>query len=176
MSVIFIFLLSEQIGGNRADVGVYLRDKVVPALLLKHKMKMRGPPAMPIQLHQEFPNRPIMRNRVTDGLNTLEPEPPLLVRNHDAPLTRLIPARVLDIVVAGAVGLPDVDFYPGYRVAVAVLDGADAEEWFALRVEGHVSAVVEGRRVVGVEGPEDGAFGRVGGFGVVDAVDEEGEA
>ena len=27
-----------------------------------------------------------------------------------------------------------------------------------------------------VEGPEDGAFGAVRGFGVVDTVDEEGEA
>jgi hypothetical protein len=29
---------------------------------------------------------------------------------------------------------------------------------------------------VRVEGPEDGAFGAGGGFGVVDCVDEEGEA
>jgi hypothetical protein len=34
----------------------------------------------------------------------------------------------------------------------------------------------DGWGVVGVEGPEDGAFGGVWGFGVVDGVDEEGEA
>ena len=62
------------------------------------------------------------------------------------------------------------------RVAVRVLDGAEREHGLAFGVRGHAGAVGQDGRVVRVEGPQHGALGAPLGFGVVDAVDEEGEA
>ena len=57
-----------------------------------------------------------------------------------------------------------------------VAHGAEDEEWGAGGVLRHEGAVGHGFGFVGVERAKHGAFGGVGGFGVVDAVDEEGEA
>ena len=83
---------------------------------------------------------------------------------------------MLHIVKSLRVRLPNVDLHVGNRVAVYVFDGAEHEAGGALRIVGDG---VAGRHVGGfvrMEGPEDGAFGGVGGFGVVYGVDEEGEA
>lgn len=117
-----------------------------------------------------------MGNRIAHGLNPLEHKPAILIRNHDRALRRLIAVRVLHVIVAAAVRLPNVDFDALDRVALLVLDGAHGQHRHAFRVRGQAGAVGDRRGVVRVEGPQDGALGGVGRLGVVDAVDEEGEA
>jgi hypothetical protein len=132
---------------------------------------MTRPVTVPLQLLQQLTNRPIIRDRVRNRYNRLEPENPLSVAVHHSPLVRLLAAFILHIVLAVAVGFPDVDFYPFDGLAFSVFDRADYEAGLAVGVVGDLGAVGLGDGVVGVEGAEDGAFGAGGGFGVVDAVD-----
>ena len=125
---------------------------------------------MSLQHLQQLPHRPIMRDGITDGFQALEPEAPLLVALHDAPLARLVAVVVLHVVVARAVRLPDVDLDAGDGPAERVLDGADGQHGLAGWVRGHAAAVGEEGGIVRVEGAEDGALGSEGRFGVVDVV------
>lgn len=90
---------------------------------------------------------------------------------HHSSLIRLLAALILHVVFPVAVCFPDVDLDAFHWLSVGVFDGADDEAGLAGRVVGDLSAVGFGDGVVRVEGPEDGAFGAGGGFGVVDAVD-----
>lgn len=119
----------------------YLRDQVIPTLLLKHEVQMRRPPAVPIQHLQELADGAIVGDGIAHGLDALEPEPALLVGHHDGALARLAALGMLHVVVAGAVGLPDVDLDARHGIAGAVSDGAEAEEGLTLWVGGHVGAV-----------------------------------
>lgn len=78
--------------------------------------------------------------------------------------------------MARGIRLPDIDLHVGDGVSVGIFDCADDEEGLAGGVVGDAGAWGEGLGVVRVEGAQDGAFGAVGGFGVVDGVDEDGEA
>ena len=109
-----------------------------------------------------------MGNGVWNWCNRTEPKHALGVTGHHAAAIGPLPARVLHIIVARGIGLPDIDLHVGDGVAVGVVDGADDEEGFAGGIVGDGGAGGKGRGVVGVEGAEDGAFGAVGGFGVVD--------
>lgn len=95
---------------------------------------------------------------------------------HDSSLIRHLASFILHVVFAIAVRFPDVDFHAFDRLPLRVFDGADDQTRLTLRVVGDLRAVGLGEGVVRVEGSEDRAFGAGGGFGVVDAVDEEGEA
>ena len=95
---------------------------------------------------------------------------------HHGPLIRALAAGVLHVVESLTVGFPDVDFDSFDGGAGGGFEGAEDEAGFAVRVVGDLRAVGLGLGFVGVEGAEDCAFGAGGGFGVVDAVDEEGEA
>lgn len=117
-----------------------------------------------------------MRDRIRHRHNRLEPKLPLGITLHHAPPIRRVQIRVLHIVMPCAVRLPDVDLAVGDGLIVDVREGTEHEEGLAGRVVGDGLPVGEGRGVVCVEGAEDGAFRGVGGFRVVDAVDEEGEA
>ncbi|KAK4674410.1 hypothetical protein QC763_0024040 [Podospora pseudopauciseta] len=75
-----------------------------------------------------------------------------------------------------AVRLPDINLDALNGVPSRVSDGTNGKHRLTRRVGGHRGAVLEEGRIVGVEGAEDGALGRAGGFGVVDVVEEEGEA
>lgn len=149
---------------------------MVPTLLLKHEVEMRRPPAVASQLREELSDGAVMGNGVADGLDAFKPEHALFVRDHDAALAGLVPALVLNVVVAAAIRLPDVDLDAGDRVTVAVLNSAQAEERLSLRVVGHLGAIAQRGGIVGVERSENGPLGGIGGLGVVNAVYEQGEA
>lgn len=153
-----------------------LRDQVIPALLLKHEMKMGRTPAVSAQMVQQLSYRSVVRDGIADGFDTLEPESPIVVRHHDAPLARLRSSLVLHVIMPAAVRFPDVDLDPRHRVSLAVLDCANHQQRLAFGISRHVRAVLQRRRIVRVERAQDGALGRVGRLGVVDAVDEQGEA
>lgn len=139
-------------------------------------MHMCRPVTVPSQEHQQLANGPVMWDGVADGLNPFEPEAPLLVAHEDAPLARLAAVRMLHVVVPAAVSLPNVDLDAGHGVAFGVFDGADRKHGLALRVAGHARAIGQGRRVVRVEGPQEGALCGVGRLGVIYTVDQEGQA
>lgn len=117
-----------------------------------------------------------MRNRVGDGRNSLEPEHTFLVGGHDASTIGPIPPGILHIIMAGGIRLPDIDLHVFDGLPVGIFDGADDEEGLAGGIVADAGPGDEGRGVVRVEWTEHGAFGAVGGFGVVDGVDEDGEA
>ena len=117
-----------------------------------------------------------MRDWIRYRLNGLEPQRPVGVALHHAAAVRLLAIRILHIVVAGGVGFPDVDFDVGDRRAVDVFHRDQDEAGLAQGVVRDRVAVGERFGVVGVEGTEDGAFGAVGRFRVVDGVYEQGEA
>jgi hypothetical protein len=117
-----------------------------------------------------------MRNRIRHGYNRIEPEHALVVTfDNGAPIGLVAPVFVLHVVFAMRIRLPNVDFHPGHRGARRGFHGAQHEKWCTGRVGRDGGPGGQGGRVMCVEGPEDGAFGRGGGFGVVDGVDEEGE-
>jgi hypothetical protein len=152
------------------------RDQMIPPLLLEHKMHMRRPPGMAMQLLQQLADRPIVRNRITNGPDGLEPKGTFLIRLHDRSAVGRVALGALHVIVPRRIRLPDVDFHAGDGVSGRVSDGAEDETGRSGGVGGDVLPGGDGRGVVGVEGPEDGAFGGAWGLGVVDGVDEEGEA
>jgi hypothetical protein len=90
---------------------------------------------------------------------------------HHSSLIRPFSSRVLHIVKALAVRLPDVDLHTFYWLAAGVFYGAEYETWFAFGIVGDLRAVRLALSFVGVEGSENCAFCAGWWFGVVDAVD-----
>lgn len=119
-----------------------------------------------------------MRNRIANGHDPLEPERAFVVAPQDPSPIRPsdVAVRVLDVVEARRVGLPDIDLAFLDGLAVRVEDAAGDEEGGAVGVVGEDGAVGHVVGVVGVEGAEDCAGRAVWGFGVRDGVYEQGEA
>lgn len=92
--------------------------------LLEHEMHMARSVAMAFQSLQELANRSIVRDWIGHGNDCLEPEDAFLVTVHYCSLIRTFTAGVLDVVVAFAIGLPDVDLDFVDRLALGVLDRA----------------------------------------------------
>lgn len=132
---------------------------------------------MPAQPAQQLPHRPVIRNRIRHGHDGVEPEHALCIAVYDGATVGLAaPVVVLHVVLAVAVSLPDIHLNAGHGVAGGGLDGAQDEQRVAVGVGGDGEAVGVGGGVVGVEGAEDSALCGVRGLGMVDGVDEEGEA
>lgn len=124
-----------------------------------------------LQQLQQLPDRPIVRNRIRDRHNRLEPERALDIALHDRAAVRPGPLRILHVVEALAVRLPDVDLDALDRLARGVLDGAEDQAGLAGGVVADGSAVALVLGFVCVEGAEYRAFGAGGWLWVVDAVD-----
>jgi hypothetical protein len=128
-----------------------------------------------MQCLQQSPNRPVVRNRIRHWHDGLEPEDALCVAAHDASAVRPIVVSMLHIVVACRVGFPDVDLAAFNGLAGRVLECAEYETRLAGGVGGDGRATGQVLGFVGMEGSQNGAFGTVGWFGVVNGVDEEGK-
>lgn len=152
------------------------RNKMIPPLLLKHKVHVARPHRMPPQRPQQLPHGPITRNGVRYRLNRFKPKHSLPITSQNPSPIRAFTIGVLHIVHASGVCFPNIDFHVVDGVVVHVFDGADRKEGFTAWIVGEEGAGGEEGGFVGVEGAEDGAFGCVGGFGVGEGVDEEGEA
>lgn len=149
---------------------------MIVSLLLEHKMHMTGPVAMPLQQLQQLAHGSIMRDRVGNGDDRLEPKVALLIALHHRPLIWPFSSRILHVVEPFAVRLPNVDLDALDRPSICIFDCAQDKAGFAVGIVGDCGAVGFGLRFVGVEGPKDCAFGAGGWLGVVDAVDKEGKA
>ena len=151
------------LGRDSAEINIRIdrdvRDQMIIALLLEHKMHMARSIRMPPQQLQQRAHRPIMRDRIRHWNNGLEPEVPVLITTHDRSTVRPVSIRVLHVVEALRVRLPDVDRGVGDRAAGRVFDGAEDEAGFAFRVVRDGAAVRGRLSFVRVEGAEDGAFG-----------------
>lgn len=149
---------------------------MIPTLLLEHKMHVRRPPRMSFQELEQLSYWPIMRNRIADRHDRVEPESAFLIARHDTAPIGAIVLRILYIVVPAAVRLPDVDFDALDRRPGRVFDGAEHKAGLAFGVRRDVAAGGDDLGFVAVEWPEDGTFGAGGGLRVVDCVNEEREA
>ncbi len=85
-----------RVKGGRGDA----RNQMIPPLLCKHEMHVRRPPRMAMQLLQQLPDRPIMRDGIADGRNRLEPKDALFVGLHDSSSVGRLAVCVLHVVVS----------------------------------------------------------------------------
>ena len=154
----------------------HIRDEMIPALLFKHEMHMAWPIRMAMQQRQELAHGPVVGNGIRHRPDGLVPKVAVPVAPHHASPIRALAVRILHVVMSTRVRLPNVDLDVRDRRAVDALDTADAQQLLALRIGRHDAAVVDGVDLVRVDGAEDRAFGGAGGFGVVDRVDEQGQA
>ena len=83
---------------------------------------------------------------------------------------------MLNIVMASTIRLPDINLHALNWDPIDILYCAEYEAGLSFGIVGHQLAIRDCLRFVGMEWPEDGAFGGCGGFRVIDCVDEEGEA
>ena len=137
---------------------------------------MRWPPRVPTHHPQQFPYRPVVRDRIWHRLNRLEPKASVGTTPHYCPPIGSLPISVLHVIKPLGVRFPDVDFHIGDWVTVHVFDSAKDEARGALGVVRNEFAGDHVRGFVRVKRAENGTFGGVVWFGVVDGVDEEGEA
>lgn len=129
------------------------RYQMVEALLLKHEMHVARPPAMPSQLRQQFTYRPVVRNRIRHGHDSMEPEHALLIAVYDrATICFASSIVVLYVVLAMAVRLPNVDLDAFNGRARRGFDRAEHQQRVAVGVGGDGEAVGVGGSVVRVEG------------------------
>ena len=150
---------------------------MIKPFLLKHKMHMAWSPTMPPKPFQQLPHRPIVRDRIRHRHNRLEPKQALLIAQHNCPAVRLVaPVLVLHVILSVAVCFPDVNLDAGQGRARGGFHGAQDEQRRAGGVGRDVGSGRQRGRVVSVKRAEDGAFSGGGRLGVVDGVDEEGEA
>jgi len=156
----------------RTNKGYDLRNQVIEPFLLEHEMHVTRPVRMPLERLEQFPHRPIVRNRIRYRHDSLEPEFTLLIATQYCSSFRRRPVGVLHVIKTLAVSLPDIDFGVRDRRASRVAHAAENQTRLALRIVRDRAAVCFGFGVVRVERSEDGAFSRGGGFGVVDTVDE----
>lgn len=128
---------------------------------------------VPSQPAQELPDRSIVRDGIRNGHNGPEADHAILVAHHHATPVGSLPVGILHVVEALGVRLPHVHGHPGQRPPPGVLDGAHDQQRLPVLVGGNGSPGLDAVRILGVEGPEDGALGGPGKLGVVDGVDEQ---
>ena len=149
---------------------------MVPPLLLKHKMHVSRPPRMPIQNFEQLAYRAIVWYRIANRYNGFEPEHTRLITRHNTAAIRAIAFCVLYVVMPAAVGLPDINLNAFDRRSGWILNTAEYETGLAFGIRGNIGARRKDLRLVAVEWPENGAFSAGRRFGMIDCVDEEGEA
>jgi len=104
---------------------VYSRDQVIETFLFKHKVHVAWPPAMSAQLLQQLADRPIIGDRIGHRHNCLEPEDSVLVTHEYRSAVGIVaPVLILYVILALAVGLPDINLDAGKRYVSGGFDAA----------------------------------------------------
>lgn len=116
---------------------VMIRYEIVPPRLFEHEVQMCWTIWMSVKLLQELSDRPIVRDRVRYRLDSFEPKMSIFIAFHNTSSIGRGFIGILDIVVAGRVGLPYVDLDALNRVAFRVLNGARDYAWLAIWIVGH---------------------------------------
>ena len=97
-----------------------LRDQVVVAWLLEHKMHMTRSIWMPFQQLEQASDWAIVWDRVWYGNNSFEPECTLFVALQDRASVGSRTLSVLDVVESLTIRFPDIYFDAMYRLAGSV--------------------------------------------------------
>lgn len=148
---------------------------MVVARLLEHEMHMTRAHRVSIQDLKKLADGSVVRDRVGDGHDGLEPEVALVVAVQHCPSVRSVTLRVLDVIKSVRVGLPHVDLDAGDGVSLSVFDAADDQTPLPLRVVMDQFSMFHVFRFMRVKGPQHGAFGRLRWFRMVDRVHQKRE-
>ena len=149
---------------------------MIPSLLLEHEVHMRRPPWVAPEELEQLPDWPVVRDWVADGRDSVEPEPALVVGHEYCAPVRSVALRVLDVVVAGRVGLPDIHLDAGDGPALRVSYGAGDHARLSLGVLRNRASRVDDFGLVGMKGSEDRVLDTTRRLRGIDGVHEEGEA
>lgn len=136
---------------------------------------MARPKRVAPELPQHIPDGPVDGDRIRHGSHRLETKP-CLVAHHDASTVRALTALILCIVVARGVRLPNIDTRADDRIPGGVPQGAADEHGLTFAIATDGAAVLEGDRIVCVEGAEHGPLGCARRLRVVHGVNEHREA
>ena len=113
------------------------RNQIIKSLLLEHEVHMARSPAMSSQFFEQLADRPIIRNWVWHGYNTLEPKNTILVTSDNCTAICLIaPVFILYVIFAMGVCLPYIHLDVWYRLTGCGLDGTENEQGLAVGVGG----------------------------------------
>ena len=110
-----------------------MRDKWLIARRIDEKMHMRRPHRMAPDLQDHFPHGSIGRDRITAGQNSAKEKPAIGIGDKPRPgrrSLRLI-GRLLRIVKAVIVGVPNIDRNARQRFALEIGDAALHKHPFA---------------------------------------------
>lgn len=127
------------------------------------------------QLDQQLPDWTVNWNRVWDRDDGLEPEHAILPAAQDGSLVWPVSTRILHIVQTLAVRLPYVNFDSLDRLAVGVFDNTHHKAFLAVGIVRNQGPVLGDCCFMRVERPEDSSFCATSGFGMVDAVHQQGQ-
>ena len=117
-----------------------------------------------------------MWNRIRHRHNRREPEQPLLITLHHSPLIRPFASGILHIVKSLTIRLPNINLDVLNRLPIGILDRTEHEARLPVRIVCYLGAIGAILGLMRVEGSENSPLGAGWRFGMVDAVDEEGEA
>jgi len=125
---------------------------MIEAFFLEHKVHMTGSVRMSLERLQQLAHGSIMRDRVRDWHDSLEPENTLFIALHNRTTFGRCAVLILHVVEALAVGLPDVNLSALDWLAVRVFDVTEDQAWRALWIMGDSASISLKFRIVGVEG------------------------
>jgi hypothetical protein len=117
-----------------------------------------------------------MRYRVWNRPNSLEPEDSILIALENGAAIRSVPVRMLHIVEAFRVSLPDIDLYVGHRSTRGVLNCTQHQKGSSVRIRRDGASNWGILGFVCVERSKNGAFCRVWRFWMVDRVHKQGKS
>lgn len=98
---------------------------MVISFLLKHKMHVRWPVWMPMQLLQQLAHGSIVRNGIWYGGDGIKPEDTVFTGAHNAPSVWSFTASILYIVMTRRICLPNIDLGTLNRAALGIAEGAN---------------------------------------------------
>ena len=135
---------------------------------------MGGPHRMPPGLQDHLADRTVGRNRIAARQDGAEEKPAVGIGDETRPRRRTfgLIGRLLQIVEAVIVGVPDVDRHARQRLALEIGDAALHEHPLARQLGRDVGAVRHRLVLADIERAEHGGLGGAIALAVVDRIDQ----
>lgn len=122
---------------------------------------------------QKLTNRPVVRDRIRNRYNGLEPKCACRIAFHNTPTIRAVSFVVLNIVMTCRVRLPYINSDSFDWVSLHVFHSTNNYAWLAFGVGRQSFAIGYCFCVVGVERTQHRAFSTRGRFRVIDRIYEK---